>query len=91
MQTPPETIVEVVMAAVTLHNLHRSSISNDVSFPASLSDSDSEDGKLVPGLQRQDSPSDSFLSLQVPSRGHNVTTEAKQGRDFQSTLSVKVL
>ena len=80
MQIPPETIGEVVMAALTLHNFLRSSISKDVYFPAGLSDSASEDGKLVPGPWRQDSALESFLSLQVPSIGHNATTEAKRVR-----------
>lgn len=88
MQIPPETIEEVVMAALTLHNFLRSSISKDVYFPAGLIDSESEDGKLVPGLWRQDSASESFLSLQVPSTGHNATTEAKRVREGYSDYFV---
>ena len=53
-----------------------------------LSDSESEDGKLVPGLWRQDSASESFLSLQLPSTGHNATTEAKRLREWFSEYFV---
>lgn len=88
MQIPPETIEEVVMAALTLHNFPRSSISKEVYFPSGLSDSENEDGKMVPGLWRQDSPSESFLSLQVPSTGHNATTEAKRVREWFSEYFV---
>ena len=78
MQIPPETIEVVVMAALTLHNYLRNSCSKELYFPAGLTDTESEDGKLLPGLWRQDSGSVSFLPLQVPSTGHNATTEAKR-------------
>lgn len=88
MQVPPETIEVVVMTTLTLHNFLRRSSSKDVYFPAGLSDTESEDGKLVPGLWRQDVASETFLPLQVPSRGHNATTEAKRIREAFSDYFV---
>ena len=73
----PESVENVVLTALILHNYLWSSSSRGVYCPAGTVDPESRDGELFYGLWRQDSAAQSLLPLTVPKTGHNATTEAK--------------
>ena len=92
---PPETIELLVVAALILHNyLRRASISSRNAYcPTGLSDREDRGGQIIDGNWRQDlQPTESFLQLLVPSKGHNASNHAKTVRDtFRSTSAMKVV
>lgn len=75
------SVVLMAVAGPDYQCLYADVGNKELYFPAGLTDTESEDGKLLPGLWRQDSGSVSFLPPQVPSTGHNATTEAKRIRE----------
>ena len=77
----PQSVENVVLTALILHNYLRSSSSRGVYCPAGTVDSESRDGELIYGLWRQDSAAQSLLPLTVPTTGHNATTDAKLVRE----------
>ena len=84
LMLPPETIEILVMAALILHNyLRRDSLSAPNAYcPTGLIDREDRRGKIIDGNWRQDmQPTESFLPLLVPSKGHNVSNDAKNIRD----------
>ena len=76
----PEKIETLAMAALVLHNYLRSTTSKSCYCPVGLVDNQ-ENGSLVPGRWREESPSESFLPLAVSRRGHNPSKNAKCVRD----------
>ena len=78
---PPETIEKLTLATLCVHNFLRQSSTNKVYCPQSLTDRITSSGEVIPGDWRRNSPTESFHSLQVPSTGHNATTDDKQIRE----------
>ena len=76
-----QSVENVVLTALVLHNNLRSSSSRGVYCPAGTADSESRDGELIYGLWWQDSAAQSLLLLTVPTTGHNATTDAKLIRE----------
>ena len=77
MSVPPESIENIVLAALVLHNFLRKSSSKSVYCPIGLIDSEDGNGNIVPGTWREKQ----MIPLQVPSTGHNSTTNAKRVRE----------
>ena len=77
MSVPPESIENIVLAALVLHNFLRKSSSKSVYFPIGLIDSEDGNGNIVPGTWREKQ----MIPLQVPSTEHNSTTNAKRVRE----------
>ena len=73
-----EKVQQITMAILTLHNwLRRVIASRHIYCPSTLIDRDDPDtGELIPGLWRDNTPSESLLPLQ-PALVHNSTMEAK--------------
>lgn len=40
-----------------------------------------QDGQIIPGIWHQESPAEAFSPLNVPSTGHNASTDAKSVRE----------
>lgn len=76
----PEKIETLAMAALVLHNYLRSTTSKSCYCPVGLVDNH-ENGALISGLWREESPSESFLPLAVSRGGHNPSKNAKCVRD----------
>jgi hypothetical protein len=74
----PEKVQQITMAILTLHNWLRSdNASRNIYCPLTLIDrEDMATGELIPGLWRDDIPSESLLPLQ-PALIHNSASEAK--------------
>ena len=79
---PPDTIQSLVMATLVLHNYLRKSSSRTTYCPTELLDSEDGNGNVIHGRWRQDSTTESFLPLVVPSTGHNASNEAKLVREI---------
>ena len=77
MSVPPESIENIVLAALVLHNFLRKSSSKSVYCPIGLIDSEDGNGNIVPGTWREKQ----MIPLQVPSTGHNSTSNAKRVRE----------
>ena len=77
----PEKVQQITMAILTLHNWLRSdSTSRNIYCPVALIDTeDMATGEFIPGLWRDDIPSESLLPLQ-PASIHNSVSEAKAMR-----------
>ena len=77
----PEKVQQITMVILTLHNWLRSdSTSRNIYCPVALIDTeDMAKGKFIPGLWRDDIPSESLLPLQ-PASIHNSVSEAKAMR-----------
>ena len=72
-------ILTLVLAALTLHNYLIHNFLSRSYCPTGLCDREIAGGTTVQGSWYQDIPSESFLPLQVPPRGHNSSTDAKNG------------
>ena len=94
LMLPPETIELLVIAALILHNYlrHHSFSSPNAYCTTQLIDREDRRSKIIDGNWRQDlPPTESFLPLLVPSKGHNASNDAKNVRDtFKSTSTMKV-
>ena len=77
---PPDTIELLVFTALGLHNFLRQSSSCGTYCPVGLVDQE-QDGQIIPGIWRQESPAEAFSPLNVPSTGHNASTDAKSVRE----------
>ena len=77
----PEKVQQIIMAILTLHNWLRSdNASRNIYCPLTLIDrEDMDTGELIPGIWRDDIPSESLLPLQ-PALIHNSASEAKAMR-----------
>ena len=77
----PEKVQQITMAILTLHNWLRSdSTSRNIYCPVALIDTeDMATDEFIPGLWRDDIPSESLLPLQ-PASIHNSVSEAKAMR-----------
>lgn len=73
---PPDTVELVVFTSLCLHNYLRQSPSCTTYCPVGLVDSE-QNGEVIPGSWRQESATEAFSPLAVPSTGHNATTDAK--------------
>ena len=78
---PPETIENLLMATLTIHNFLRKSPSRNIYCPTGLADTETTSGDIHPGFWRRDPPSTSVLPIEVPSTGHNACTSAKHVRE----------
>lgn len=78
---PPKSIKILVLTALTLHNYLMQNSSSCTYCPTGLCDREIAGGTTAQGSWRQDIPSESFLPLQVPPRGHNSSTDVKMVRE----------
>ena len=78
----PENVEDCILTALTLHNmLIKSTNSANVYRPGSFVDTISEDGGILEGEWRSETPTESLYSLEVPKRGHNASINAKSVRE----------
>ena len=78
----PETIEDVTMTALTLHNYLRKSQSRVIYCPTGLADREDKYGTLSPGLWRAGHAPSTLLDIRVPSTGHNSSNNAKEIREI---------
>ena len=78
---PPKSIETITLATLCIHNFLRKSGSRDIYCPAGLTDRACQNGDIVPGSLHKNPPIESLYALQVPSTGHNSSTDAKQIRE----------
>ena len=81
IQLAPSSSESLVIAALILHNVVRKSSSRNQYYPSGLLDTELSNGERAEGLWRQGTPGNSFLSLAVPTTGHNASKDAKFVRD----------
>lgn len=78
----PEYVEDCILTALTLHNmLIKSTNSANVYRPNSFVDTVVEDGEISEGGWRSETPTESLYPLEIPSRGHNISFNAKAVRE----------
>ena len=77
----PETVEELVLATLSLHNFLRKSNSWNIYCPAGLADSENKDGTFAEGSWRRTAAGESMFPLRNQKSGHNPCKTAKQIRD----------
>ena len=77
---PPDTTELLVFTALGLHYFLRQSSSCGTYCPVGLVNQE-QDGQVIPGILRQQSPAEAFSPLNVPSTGHNASMDAKSVRE----------
>lgn len=75
----PQYVEDLVLAALTLHNILRQGRCPDVYCPKGLADEIDMRGNFIPGSWRLD---EQLTPLRVPSNGHNSAVAAKEVRDI---------
>ena len=82
IQLSPEFIGDITLAALTLHNILRSSVKSRLTYcPRGLADEiDVDTGELREGKWRMDADGTNMVPLTVPASGHNASTDAKEVR-----------
>lgn len=68
----------LAFTALGLHNFLRQSSSCGTYCPVVLVDQE-QDGQVIPGILRQESPAEAFSPLNVPSTGHNASMDVSNG------------
>ena len=76
----PETAVDLVLAAITLHNMLRTKSHNSYS-PSEIFDEDIDFQTVSPGSWRSDASSNAFMSLQSDRQNNRYSKNTEKKRD----------